>query len=232
MRRSVERPSGRRLRSSIDWSRPCGAGRASARAALRSAPSRGRHRSPAAQSCALQQRAHLADVGEGNDPRRDAVLDLGLSDGEGLAQLAQRTPPISAASSRPSGLSARRTWMSVPGRSLTNCRASADTTRSSEPSPNGSASSSAATARQVRRAFLPGKRECGVGGDDGSRLAAGGKRAAHGIGRRAEIDRAVELPQHRRQPIGQTRPRARSGTSVVPAPLRASAADAKGHGRR
>src|SRR5216683_717205 len=36
--------------------------------------------------------------------------------------------------------------MSAPGRSLTNCSASAETTRSSEPSRNGSASSSAATA--------------------------------------------------------------------------------------
>ena len=55
------------------------------------------------------------------------------------------SPPIIAASNRPSGLSARRIWISVPGRSLTNCSAKADTTRSSEPSAKGSASSSAAT---------------------------------------------------------------------------------------
>src|SRR5215471_7997010 len=55
------------------------------------------------------------------------------------------SPPASAASNSPSGLSARRIWMSVPGRSLTNWSASADTTRSSEASRKGSASSSAAT---------------------------------------------------------------------------------------
>ena len=50
------------------------------------------------------------------------------------AQLGEASPPISAARNRPSGLSARRIWISAPGRSLTNCSASADTTRSSEPS--------------------------------------------------------------------------------------------------
>src|SRR5215831_10668031 len=55
------------------------------------------------------------------------------------------SPPASAASNSPSGLSARRIWTSVPGRSLTNWSASADTTRSSEASRKGSASSSAAT---------------------------------------------------------------------------------------
>src|SRR5262245_61643435 len=39
---------------------------------------------------ALKQRAHVAYVREGNDARRDAVLDLGLGGREGLAQLGQR----------------------------------------------------------------------------------------------------------------------------------------------
>ena len=58
---------------------------------------------------------------------------------------------MSAASSKPSGLSARRIWASAPGKSFTNCNASAETTRSSEPSANGKASSSAATARPLSR---------------------------------------------------------------------------------
>ena len=41
------------------------------------------------------------------------------------------SPPSSAARNSPSGLSARRIWTSAPGRSLTNCSASAETTRSS-----------------------------------------------------------------------------------------------------
>ena len=39
---------------------------------------------------ALQQRAHVAHVGEGNDARRDPALDLGLGGGKGLAQLGER----------------------------------------------------------------------------------------------------------------------------------------------
>ena len=68
------------------------------------------------------------------------------------------SPPASAASKSPSGLSARRIWMSVPGRSLTNCRARPDTTRSSEASRNGRASSSAATASCAPDCASPGSR--------------------------------------------------------------------------
>ena len=95
-------------------------------------------------------------------------------------------------------MSARRIWISVPGKSFTNCSASADTTRSSEPSANGKASSSAAT--HNARIARPGRRR---GGNDGRDLAAVGEHAAHRVGRRAEIDRALELAQHHRKPLAQ-----------------------------
>ena len=41
-----------------------------------------------------------------------------------------------------------------------------------------------------------------LGRNDHADLAAGGERAPHRIGGRAEIDGAVELPQHRSQPLG------------------------------
>ena len=52
------------------------------------------------------------------------------------------SPPSKARKEQPSGFSARRICISVPGKSLTNCSASAETTRSSEPSANGRRSSS------------------------------------------------------------------------------------------
>src|SRR6516164_369595 len=78
------------------------------------------------------------------------------------------SPPASAASNSPSGLSARRIWMSVPGRSLTNWSASADTTRSSEASRKGSVSSSAATTNctpsipSLVRSPWPGRSPCAM----------------------------------------------------------------------
>src|SRR6185437_15203086 len=59
------------------------------------------------------------------------------------------SPPARAARNNPSGLRARRICTSAPGRSLTNCSASADTTRSSAPSANGRISSSTATRANV-----------------------------------------------------------------------------------
>src|SRR5205085_567133 len=47
------------------------------------------------------------------------------------------SPPIIAASNSPSGFNARRICASTPGRSLTNCNASADTTRSNASCCNG-----------------------------------------------------------------------------------------------
>ena len=62
-------------------------------------------------------------------------------------------PPTSAATNKPSGLSTRRICTSVPGRSLTNCSDSAETTRSKAAAPNGSASSSATTKPVAAAAF-------------------------------------------------------------------------------
>jgi len=50
--------------------------------------------------------------------------------------------PISAASNSPSGFNARRICANVPGRSLTNCNASADTARSSDSGASASGSDS------------------------------------------------------------------------------------------
>ena len=41
------------------------------------------------------------------------------------------------------------------------------------------------------------------GSDDGTDLAAVGQRPTYRIGRRAEIDGAIEVPQHSRQPLAQ-----------------------------
>ena len=52
--------------------------------------------------------------------------------------------------------------------------------------------------------------------------AARRERRAHRIGRRAEIDRQIELPQHRAEPLGQISPRrGRAGTSPGPSAARA-----------
>ena len=71
------------------------------------------------------------------------------------------SPPISAARNNPSGLSARRICTSTPGRSLTNCNASAETTRSNAASRNGSASSSADNSGR-RRACLRRRHRIGA----------------------------------------------------------------------
>ena len=55
------------------------------------------------------------------------------------------SPPSMAARNRPSGLRARRIWVKTPGRSLTSCSDSADTTRSRLSEAKGSTSSSPTT---------------------------------------------------------------------------------------
>ena len=92
--------------------------------------------------------------------------------------------------------------MSAPGRSLTNCSASAETTRSSEPSRNGSASSSATTARPSR-----GKR---VGRDQ-----------------RADVLPVRERARAMRPSACQDRPRRQTRA----APRRAARRDRRRHGR-
>ena len=107
------------------------------------------------------------------------------------------SPPSSAARNRPSGLSARRIWMSAPGRSLTNCSASAETTRSSDASRNGSASSSAATTarRRARHAAMRRpRRSCRP-----SRAASAARTASPGVPRST---RQLEAAQHRAEPLG------------------------------
>ena len=136
---------------------------------------------------ALQQRAEIAQIGERRDARRDAAVDLGsrLRRTPGAIRSGV-SPPSSAARNSPSGFSARRIWISVPGRSLTNCSASADTTRSSEP---------------ARTAALLVVGAIAIG-EAITHDADAGQRAAHRIARRAEIGRALELAQHRGEPLG------------------------------
>ena len=102
---------------------------------------------------ALQQRAEIAQIGKRRDPRRNPALDLRLGRRKRLAQLGERLAAEQRrrATGRPAW-SARRICTSTPGRSLANCSDNADTTRSSAPSRNGSASSSATTASGSARA--------------------------------------------------------------------------------
>ena len=147
---------------------------------------------------ALQQRTEFAHIGERRNARRHSAFDLALRRGEGLAQFASdcRHRSVRPATVRPA--SARgESGSASPGKSLTNCSASADTTRSSEPSANGNASSSAATCRNEPRPAA------GDRGDERPTLPLACEHAAHRIGRRAEIDGDVELAQHRSKPLAQ-----------------------------
>ena len=101
---------------------------------------------------ALQKRAKLTHIDKGRNTRRQAAFDSLSAWAKASRSSLKLSPPISAANSKPSGLSARRIWISVPGRSLTNCSASAETTRSSEASAKGRASSSAAMRGNTCRA--------------------------------------------------------------------------------
>src|SRR5262245_23015169 len=150
----------------------------------------------------LQQRAQLAYVGKGSDPRRDPLLDLGFGGGEGLPQLAQgvaadqRREQQAVRLERAADLD-ERPWQVVD--ELERERRHHEIER-------------AVVERQRLLVGGDGKRprageKAGagqrVGCDDAADLSAPGKRAAHGVSRGAEIDRTVEAAQHRRQAIGQ-----------------------------
>ena len=66
--------------------------------------------------------------------------------------------PGRLARNSPSGASARRIWISAPGRSFTQWSEREATTRSKAPSAKGRNSSSAATAKPPPRAAMPGAR--------------------------------------------------------------------------
>ena len=193
------------------WSRPCGADRASARTARRSARSAARRRSPAARSrrAAAARRARARRRTARRAARR-RPRSRPRPAAKAWRSSVSVSPPSIAASNSPSGLSARRIWISAPGRSLTNCSASADTTRSSAPSRNGSASSSATTASGPLAQRTGRDRRC---------RPCRSPRAPRAPHRSACRDRPpVELPQHRAEPLGeilrdavdQERPRARA----------------------
>ena len=151
---------------------------------------------------ALEERAIVPHIGEGRDARARAAMQL-------------RPPPRSAPGAaraasgaehrrheQPVGASARRIWISAPGRSLTRCSASPDTTRLRLPSLKGSSSSSQTSdwARAKR-----GKLRHALGVDH---------RADRGEGRDvqpeqavigAEVERAREWAQHDLDPLGDLR---------------------------
>ena len=77
--------------------------------------------------------------------------------GEALAEFGQRLAAEEAARNRPSGFSARRIWARAPGRSLTQCSASAETTRSRLAGREGQASPRRRRRRDAVRAKGFGK---------------------------------------------------------------------------
>ena len=103
-------------------------------------------------------------------------------------------PPINAAAiTRP--VSVRRIWISAPGRSLTNCSASADTTRSSESSANGKGFLIDGNVRPLSSPSSPA--------DDNADILCSPPARDDGIGWRTEINGHVELAQDRGKPLAQ-----------------------------
>ena len=147
---------------------------------------------------ALQQRAQLAQIGERRNPRRDAALDLGLGLREGLAQLGQRVAAEQRRQEQAVRLERAADLHQRARQVVDELQRQRRDDEIERAVANGSASSSATT-RSVDR---PAAATAGSPAIDAD-LAACRQRAAHRVGRRAEIDRTLEPAQHRRQPVGE-----------------------------
>ena len=148
---------------------------------------------------ALQQGAGVAQIGERRDARRDAVLDLGLGRGEGLAQLDQGVAADERGEEQPVRLE-RAPDLHQRARQIVD---ELQRERGDHEIERGVA--------ERQRFLVGGNRQSGthgtragerIGGDDRADLAARGEHAAYGVGRRAEIDGEIEVPQHRRETLG------------------------------
>ena len=137
------------------WSRPSPAGRPSASAGGVAHASPGRRRPPAGRSRRAAAGRRRRTRRRSGATRRPAPPDSSASAATSAWRSSVRVaPPNTAAMNSPSGFSARRIWISVPGRSLTQCRARLETTRSRLSGANGSASSSTWTRRPPRPASM------------------------------------------------------------------------------
>ena len=169
----------------VYWWRPCAGDRPSAQTRCRSAPRCGRRRSPAGQNrhaaAARRSRANRLNGATRGDTPPSHSASAAAKDCRSSVSV---SPPIIAASNSPSGFSARRICASTPGRSLTNCSASADTARSSDSGASASGSDSrSGSATGVSRSTRP----------------ASALRELLALG--ADVGRRLELPEHRVQPL-------------------------------
>ena len=206
VRRETARAAARGDRArAVRWSRRPHAGRAAGRtdrrrAAATSSTSATGSANPARCSSAAQSRRSA------NGETRGAAPPVSTASASVKACRSSPSVPSAGrlASSNPSGRSARRNWISAPGRSLTQCSDRLATTRSKLPAANGRNSSSAATAiAAVQRRHR--RREIAAHHVDAARAQ---QRRDHAAA--ADIQRAGETARHVIQPVEQALRRSRA----------------------
>ena len=145
---------------------------------------------------ALQQRAEFAHIGKRRNARRDAAFDLALGLREGLAQFGQRVAAEQRGEQQAVGLERAADLDERAGQIVDELQRQRRDDEIERAVGERQASSSAAT----RGRFAPRRRAAAIERAD---LAACRERAAHRVGRRAEIDRALEAAQHRAEPLAE-----------------------------
>ena len=155
-----------------------------------------------AKPARCNRRPSIAQVDERRDPRRHTALDFGFGGREGLPQFGQRVATEQSGKQQAIGLERAPHLDERAGQIVDELHASADTTRSSDPSANGRASSSAATANVASSVIAAAPRPAsGFAAMMVPTLPLRASDPAHVARRRAEIERTVEPPQYRGEPL-------------------------------
>ena len=160
------------------------------------------HRHPVAvdhrqrKSGALQQRAKVANIGEGRNPRRDSAFDLAFRFGEGFAQYAQTVAADHRRQQQTVRLQCALDLDERAGQVIHKLQRQ----RRHDKIERGIGERQrflVGSHRQRRSVGRDRQRRC----DQSRYFPARGQHTAQRIVRRAEVDGALELPQHHRQPL-------------------------------